>query len=66
MEMGLHEGSTLGPFLCALVMNVFMRDILNKVLWYMLFVDDIGLIDETCSEANTKLDHKCIDMNFEG
>ncbi|KAG5610847.1 hypothetical protein H5410_022128 [Solanum commersonii] len=47
VEMGLHPRSTLSPFLFALVMDVLMQDIQDKVSWCLLFADDIVLIDET-------------------
>lgn len=56
MEMGLHQGSSLNPFLFALVLDVLTRDILDEVLWCMLFADYIILIDETCNEINAKLE----------
>jgi len=56
MEMGLHQGSTLSPFLFALVMGELMRDIQDEILWCMLFPDDIVLIDETRNGVNTKLE----------
>ncbi|XP_055830899.1 uncharacterized protein LOC129899928 [Solanum dulcamara] len=47
VEMGLHQGSVLRPFLLALVMDELTRFIQEEVSWCMLFVDDIILIDET-------------------
>nr|XP_016468087.1 PREDICTED: uncharacterized protein LOC107790648 [Nicotiana tabacum] len=53
--MGLHQGSALSPFLFALVMDVLTRHIQEEVPWYMLFADDIVLIDEARSGVNTRL-----------
>jgi len=54
--MGLHQGSTLSPFLLGLVMDDLPQDIQDEVLWYMLFADDIVLIDETRNRVNAKLE----------
>ncbi|KAF3661498.1 Ras-related protein RABD2b [Capsicum annuum] len=39
--VGLHQCSTLSPFLFALVMDVLTRHIQWQVPWYMLFADDV-------------------------
>ncbi|WMV16255.1 hypothetical protein MTR67_009640 [Solanum verrucosum] len=56
VEMGLHQGSILSPFLFALVMDELTRSIQEKVPWCMLFADDIVLIDETRDRVNTRLE----------
>ncbi|KAM3322064.1 hypothetical protein P3S67_003215 [Capsicum chacoense] len=53
---GLHQGSTLSPFLFALVMDVLTRRIQGEVPWCMLFADDVVLIDETRGGVNDKLE----------
>ncbi|XP_075091666.1 secreted RxLR effector protein 78-like [Nicotiana tabacum] len=54
--MGLHQGSTLKPFLFALAIDVLTRHIQGEVPWCMLFADDIMLIDEMRSRVNARLE----------
>ncbi|WMV12452.1 hypothetical protein MTR67_005837 [Solanum verrucosum] len=56
VEMGLHQGSVLNPFLFALVMDELTRSIQEKVPWCILFADDIVLIDETRDRVNARLE----------
>lgn len=54
--MRLHQGSTLSLFLFALAMDALTCHIQGNVPWYMLFADDIILIDETRDYANERLE----------
>ncbi|XP_059289697.1 uncharacterized protein LOC132043235, partial [Lycium ferocissimum] len=54
--MRLHQGSALSSFLFALVMDELTRHIQEEVSWFMLFADDIALIDETRSGVNDRLE----------
>ncbi|MES6826658.1 reverse transcriptase domain-containing protein, partial [Cutibacterium acnes] len=56
ITVGLHQGSTLSPYLFALVMDVLTRHIQEEVPWCMLFADDVVLIDETREGVNAKLE----------
>jgi hypothetical protein len=40
INIGLHQGSALSPYLFALVMDEITRDIQGDIPWCMLFVDD--------------------------
>ena len=55
ITVGLHQGSTLSPYLFALVIDELMVNIQDDVPWCMLFADDIVLVDETREGINTKL-----------
>lgn len=54
--MGLHQRSTLSPFLFALVIDELTRHIVGEVSCCMLFTNDIISIDETRSRVNNKLE----------
>ena len=47
ITIGLHQRSALSPFLFAIVMDELTRAIQDEIPWYMLFADDIVLVDET-------------------
>ncbi|XP_047265945.1 uncharacterized protein LOC124897232 [Capsicum annuum] len=54
--MGLHQVSTLSPFLFALVMNVLTWHIQDEVPYCLIFADNVVLIDETHSGVNATLE----------
>ncbi|XP_070019357.1 uncharacterized protein [Nicotiana sylvestris] len=56
VEMRLHKGSALSPFLFALALDVLTCNIQGEVPWCMLFANDIVLIDETRGRVNAKLE----------
>ncbi|GER38520.1 1-deoxy-D-xylulose 5-phosphate reductoisomerase [Striga asiatica] len=47
IKIGLHQGSTLSPYLFALVMDEVTRDIQGDIPWCMLFADDVVVVDES-------------------
>jgi len=53
IDIGLHQGSALNPFLFTTVMGELTREIQDEIPWCMLFADDIVLIDESREEVNT-------------
>lgn len=50
----MHQGSALSQYLFALVMNELTKSN-QRLLWYIIFADDIVLGDETRSRVNAKL-----------
>ena len=56
IRIGLHQGSTLNPYLFALVINEVINNIQNDISpWCMLFVDDVVLVDKSQIGVNRKL-----------
>ena len=47
IRIGLHQGSTLSPYLFVLVIDKVTRDLQGDIPWCMLFVDDVVLVDES-------------------
>ncbi|XP_074373850.1 uncharacterized protein LOC141714217 [Apium graveolens] len=54
--IGLHQGSSLSPFLFTVIMDVQTRWIQDSVPWCMLFADDIVIIKETRVAVNVTLE----------
>ena len=47
INISLHQGSALSPYLFALVMDEVTRDMQGEIPWCMLFADDVVLVDES-------------------
>jgi hypothetical protein len=56
INIGLHQGSALSPYLFALVMDEVTRDIQGGIPWCMLFTDDVILVDESRTGIDQKLE----------
>jgi Reverse transcriptase (RNA-dependent DNA polymerase) len=56
IKIGLHQGSILSPYIFTLVMDEITNDIQGDIPWYMLFTDDVVLIDESRIVVNQKLE----------
>jgi hypothetical protein len=56
INIGLHQGSALSPYLFVLVMDEVTRDRQSDIPWCMLFVDDVILVDESRTEVDQKLE----------
>jgi hypothetical protein len=56
INIGLHQGSALSPYLFALVIDEVTRDIQGDIPWCMLFTDDVVLIEESRSGVSQKLE----------
>jgi hypothetical protein len=56
INIGLHQGSALSPYLFALMMDEVARDIQGGIPWCMLFADDMVLVDESRTVVDQKLE----------
>ena len=56
INIGLHQGSALSPWLFALVMDEVTRDIQDDIPWCMLFANDVVLVDKSRAGVNRKLE----------
>jgi hypothetical protein len=56
INIGLHQGSALSPYLFALVIDEVTRDIQGDIPWCILFADDVVLVDESREGVNRKLE----------
>jgi hypothetical protein len=45
INIGHHQGSALRSYLFTLVMDEVTKDIYGGIPWYMLFTDDVVLVD---------------------
>ena len=52
----VYQGSTLSPFLIAIVMDEITKSIHEDIPWCMLFTNDIVLIGETKEGVSQKLE----------
>ncbi|KAL5170118.1 Regulatory-associated protein of TOR 1 [Glycine soja] len=56
ITIGLHQGSTLSPYLFTLILDVLTEQIQEIVPRCMLFADDIVLLGESREELNERLE----------
>lgn len=54
--VGLHQGSSLSPYIFDLIMDVLGQNIIAPAPWDMLFADDIVLMDTTREGVERKLE----------
>jgi len=56
ITIGLHQGSTLSPYLFTLVLDVLTEHIQELASRCMLFADDVVFLGESREEVNGRLE----------
>ncbi|XP_071727527.1 secreted RxLR effector protein 78-like [Rutidosis leptorrhynchoides] len=56
VEVGLHQGSALSPYLFALILDELTKRIQDNIPWCLIFVDDIVLVSNSQDELNRRLE----------
>ncbi|GKG31297.1 retrovirus-related pol polyprotein LINE-1, partial [Tanacetum coccineum] len=56
VDVGLHQGSTISPYLFALILDELSRGIQESIPWCLIFADDIVLVSDTPDGLNGRLE----------
>ncbi|KAK3565881.1 hypothetical protein QTP86_019641 [Hemibagrus guttatus] len=56
VEVGLHQGSALSPFLFAMVMDQLSEEVRQDSSWTMMFADDIVICSESREQVEENLE----------
>ncbi|KAK3569815.1 hypothetical protein QTP86_005847 [Hemibagrus guttatus] len=56
VEVGLHQGSALSPFLFAIVMDQMSEEVRQESPWTMMFADDIVICSESREQVEENLE----------
>ncbi|KAK3573176.1 hypothetical protein QTP86_014847, partial [Hemibagrus guttatus] len=56
VEVGLHQGSALSPFLFAVVMDQLSEEVRQESPWTMMFADDIVICSESMEQVEESLE----------
>ncbi|GJZ17692.1 ataxia telangiectasia mutated family protein [Tanacetum coccineum] len=57
VEVGLHQGSAISPYLFALILDELSRGIQEDIPWCLIFADDIALVSKSAKGLNARLEN---------
>ncbi|XP_071687583.1 uncharacterized protein [Rutidosis leptorrhynchoides] len=66
IEVDLHQGSVLSPFLFALILDELSQGIQEGIPWCLIFADDIVLISDSKEELNRRLEQWRVALESNG
>lgn len=66
VEIGLHQGSSLSPFIFTIIMDVLTRGIQDDLHVVCFFIDDIVIIDKTKDVIDEKLEYRRVTLKIRG
>ncbi|GJY42718.1 zinc finger, CCHC-type containing protein [Tanacetum coccineum] len=55
VEVGIHQGSAISPYLFALILDELLRGIQEDIPWCLIFADDIVLVSESAKGLNNRI-----------
>ena len=56
VKRGLHQGSTLSPYLFTLILDELSSGLQEELPWCLIFADDIALFSRSTEELNRRLE----------
>ncbi|GJY91547.1 retrovirus-related pol polyprotein LINE-1 [Tanacetum coccineum] len=56
VDVGLHQGSAISPYLFALILDELPMGIQESIPWCLIFADDIVLVSDTSGGLNGRLE----------
>ncbi|KAK3534869.1 hypothetical protein QTP86_032387, partial [Hemibagrus guttatus] len=66
VEVGLHQGSALSPFLFAMVMDQLSEEVRQECPWTMMFADDIVICSERREQVEENLERRRFALEIRG
>ncbi|GKD77374.1 retrovirus-related pol polyprotein LINE-1 [Tanacetum coccineum] len=56
MDVGLHQGSTISPYLYALILDELSKGIQESIPWCLIFSNEIVLVSDMPEGLNERLE----------
>ncbi|GJT06548.1 ataxia telangiectasia mutated family protein [Tanacetum coccineum] len=66
VEVRLHQGLAISPYLFALILDELSRGIQEDIPWCLIFVDNIVLVSESTKGLNSRLENWREDLEDNG